>query len=86
MSRTITVMGDVDQRSVEQLERCAPEDFTLAAAINADGHVGYSMPIGGVAAYIDHVSPSGVGYDIACGLSAWPWQQPTPTTPSRTER
>jgi tRNA-splicing ligase RtcB len=33
----------------------------------ADGHVGYSMPIGGVVAYRHHVSPSGVGYDIACG-------------------
>lgn len=25
------------------------------------------MPIGGVAAYKNHISPSGVGYDIACG-------------------
>src|SRR5947209_15671943 len=25
------------------------------------------MPIGGVVGYRDHVSPSGVGYDIACG-------------------
>ena len=28
------------------------------------------MPIGGVVAYRDHVSPSGVGYDIACGNMA----------------
>jgi tRNA-splicing ligase RtcB len=36
----------------------------------ADGHVGYSMPIGGVVAYRNFVSPSGVGYDIACGNMA----------------
>jgi hypothetical protein len=28
------------------------------------------MPIGGVAAYRDMVSPSGVGYDIGCGVMA----------------
>ena len=39
-------------------------------ALMADHHVGYSMPIGGVAAYRVHVSPSGVGYDIACGNKA----------------
>lgn len=39
-------------------------------ALMADHHVGYSMPIGGVAAYREHISPSGVGYDIACGNKA----------------
>ncbi len=33
----------------------------------ADHHVGYSAPIGAVIAYPNHVSPSGVGYDIGCG-------------------
>ena len=36
----------------------------------ADGHVGYVMPIGGVAAYRDKVSVVGVGFDIACGNAA----------------
>ena len=36
----------------------------------ADHHPGYSQPIGGVVAYQHHVSPSGVGYDIACGNMA----------------
>ncbi len=39
-------------------------------ALMADHHVGYSMPIGGVAAYREMLSPSGVGYDIACGNKA----------------
>ena len=32
----------------------------------ADGHLGYVMPIGGVAAYKNKVSPVGVGFDIGC--------------------
>ena len=39
-------------------------------ALMADGHVGYVMPIGGVAAYQDAVSVVGVGFDIACGNAA----------------
>jgi tRNA-splicing ligase RtcB len=42
----------------------------VAGALCADNHVGYSMPIGGVIAYRDHISPSGVGYDIGCGNKA----------------
>src|SRR6185503_9981510 len=40
------------------------------AALMADGHVGYVMPIGGVAAYRNKVSVVGVGFDIACGNAA----------------
>jgi len=36
----------------------------------ADGHMGYIMPIGGVAAYRNKVSVVGVGFDIACGNAA----------------
>src|SRR3989442_14836244 len=36
----------------------------------ADGHLGYIMPIGGVAAYRNKVSVVGVGFDIACGNAA----------------
>jgi tRNA-splicing ligase RtcB len=66
----ITVRGDVDPRAVEQLRRCAQAGDAVAGALCADGHVGYSQPIGGVVAYPDHISPSGVGYDIACGNKA----------------
>ena len=67
---TIEVRGAVDARAVEQLQRCADEGDAVAAAICADGHVGYSQPIGGVVAYRDFISPSGVGYDIGCGNKA----------------
>lgn len=39
-------------------------------ALMADGHFGYVMPIGGVAAYRNKASVVGVGFDIACGNAA----------------
>src|SRR3954449_9512911 len=62
----LEIRGDVDPRAVEQLARCAEAGDAVRAAILADGHVGYSQPIGGVVAYPEHISPSAVGYDIAC--------------------
>ena len=49
---------------------CAEAGDAVAGAICADGHVGYSQPIGGVVAYPEHISPSSAGYDIACGNKA----------------
>lgn len=66
----IEVRGDVDQRAIDQLRRCAEHGDSLGAALCADGHVGYSQPIGGVVAYRGQISPSGVGYDIGCGNKA----------------
>lgn len=66
----VEVRGDVDPRAVQQLMTCAVEGQALRAVICADGHVGYSQPIGGAVAYADYISPSGVGYDIACGNKA----------------
>ena len=36
----------------------------------ADGHLGYSVPVGGVVAYRDFINVNGVGFDIACGNKA----------------
>lgn len=66
----ITVRGDIDERAIAQLRRCAEAGDAVGAALCADAHVGYSQPIGGVVAYPDHISPSGVGYDIGCGNKA----------------
>jgi tRNA-splicing ligase RtcB (3'-phosphate/5'-hydroxy nucleic acid ligase) len=49
----IMVKGEVDDRALEQLERCAEAGEAPAAALCADSHVGYSQPIGGVVAYRD---------------------------------
>jgi tRNA-splicing ligase RtcB len=64
---TVTVFGTHDDRTVAQLNRCVSAERGARAVLCADGHVGYSMPIGGVVAYRRFISPSGVGYDIACG-------------------
>jgi tRNA-splicing ligase RtcB (3'-phosphate/5'-hydroxy nucleic acid ligase) len=63
----LVVVGDHDERTREQLARCLDHDDAVAGALCADGHLGYSQPVGGVVAYREHVSVSGVGYDIACG-------------------
>jgi tRNA-splicing ligase RtcB (3'-phosphate/5'-hydroxy nucleic acid ligase) len=67
---TVTTFGEVDERSLEQLQRCAEAGSAEYAVLCADHHPGYSQPIGGVVAYRDFISPSGVGYDIACGNKA----------------
>ncbi len=66
----IKTFGDVDQRSLEQLERCMEAGDAEFGVLCADHHPGYSQPIGGGIAYEGYVSPSGVGYDIGCGNKA----------------
>jgi tRNA-splicing ligase RtcB len=61
------IFGEHDEATIAQLRRCAAAEPDAPAVLCADGHLGYSMPIGGVVGYRDHISPSGVGYDIACG-------------------
>lgn len=60
----------IDEGAVAQIEKCLEDDRAVAGALMADHHLGYSMPIGGVIAYKDAISPSGVGFDIACGNKA----------------
>src|SRR5262245_42622013 len=62
------IFGQHDQKTLKQLEDVASR--AERAALMADGHVGYVMPIGGVAAYDNKVSVVGVGFDIACGNAA----------------
>ena len=62
------VFGDHDQNTLDQFEDVRSR--AIDAALMADGHLGYVMPIGGVAAYDDRVSIVGVGFDIACGNAA----------------
>lgn len=60
----------VDQGAVSQIRTCLKDQDAVTGALMADHHLGYSMPIGGVIAYKDAISPSGVGFDIACGNKA----------------
>jgi tRNA-splicing ligase RtcB len=62
------IKGVHDANTIAQIESVAQS--AEATALCADGHLGYHMPIGGVAAYRNKVSIAGVGYDIACGNAA----------------
>ena len=62
------VFGIHEENTLAQLRNVA--ERAERAALMADGHLGYVMPIGGVAAYRDEVSVVGVGFDIACGNAA----------------
>src|SRR5437868_10174946 len=60
------IFGQHDEATIAQIERCVAAGGERAV-LCADGHKGYAQPIGGVVAYTDKISLSGVGFDIACG-------------------
>src|SRR5213083_2135282 len=62
------IFGTHEPKTLDQLRDVASR--AERAALMADGHLGYVMPIGGVAAYLNQVSVVGVGFDIACGNAA----------------
>ena len=63
-----TVFGSPDEPTLAQIADVATR--AEQTVLCADAHVGYVMPIGGVAAYRNQVSVVGVGFDIACGNAA----------------
>lgn len=60
------IFGEHDANTLEQFR--VVEQRAVKAALMADAHKGYFMPIGGVAAYDNEVSVLGVGVDISCGV------------------
>jgi tRNA-splicing ligase RtcB (3'-phosphate/5'-hydroxy nucleic acid ligase) len=62
------LFGTHDEQTLAQLKDVARRAERVA--LMADGHKGYVMPIGGVAAYRDQASVVGVGFDIGCGNAA----------------
>src|SRR5215217_5867202 len=66
--KKIAIFGEHEPNTIAQLHDVASR--ADRAALMADGHLGYVMPIGGVAAYTEQVSVVGVGFDIACGNAA----------------
>jgi tRNA-splicing ligase RtcB len=64
----VAIFGEHEPNTLAQLHDVASR--AERAALMADGHQGYVMPIGGVAAYSEQVSVVGVGFDIACGNAA----------------
>ena len=66
----LTIFGRelIDDNAVAQIQNCYGESDI--AVLTADAHYGYGHPIGGAVAYRNHISLSGVGFDIACGNKA----------------
>lgn len=67
--QNLKIIGNHEENTIAQARKVlemGADKFVLCA----DGHLGYGHPIGGVAAYKDRISISGVGFDIACGNMA----------------
>lgn len=58
----------IDDATVAQMQTAMELPISVAGALNADGHLGYGLPIGGVLATEGAVIPWGVGVDIACRM------------------
>lgn len=65
-----TIFGQHEEGTLRQFDTCLTTGQVGGGVLCADGHYGYSQPVGGVIAYKEQVAPSGVGYDIACGNKA----------------
>src|SRR5699024_2962560 len=64
------IFGKHDDNTLRQFNHCLQTGNVVGGVLCADGHYGYSQPVGGVVVYDGQISPSGVGYDIACGNKA----------------
>ncbi|WP_342360804.1 RtcB family protein [Terrarubrum flagellatum] len=64
------IYGEHDEKTLAQMDRCMAAGSAAGGVLCADGHLGYAHPIGGVVGYTNHISISGVGFDIACGNMA----------------
>jgi tRNA-splicing ligase RtcB len=70
MINPLKIYGEHDDKTIQQMWRCLAMGDAWRGVLCADGHLGYSQPVGGVVAYPESISVSGVGYDIACGNMA----------------
>lgn len=68
MATVPVVFGSHADNTLSQLADVATRADRVA--LMADGHLGYIMPVGGVAAYRNKISVAGVGFDIGCGNAA----------------
>lgn len=66
----VRIWGNPEEGALAQARTCARTGHVVQTLLMADHHQGYSQPIGGVVVYDGQISPSGVGYDIACGNKA----------------
>jgi tRNA-splicing ligase RtcB (3'-phosphate/5'-hydroxy nucleic acid ligase) len=70
---------DIDAGAHEQMRTACRVPSAVGAALMADAHVGYGLPIGGVLACENAVIPYAVGVDIACRMKLSILDQPAAT-------
>ncbi|GGJ31574.1 RtcB family protein [Deinococcus roseus] len=63
---TIWGRENIEESAFAQMVNVMSLAPTVAGAMMPDAHLGYGMPIGGVAGLENAVSPAMIGYDIAC--------------------
>lgn len=64
-------LNEIEDGAMEQIKNIANLPFIHRwVAVMPDSHQGYGMPIGGVVALKNVVSPNMVGVDIGCGMCA----------------
>ena len=72
-SGPFSVFGDIGRdipfNAVDQMKEVMRIPPALKGALLPDAHQGYAMPIGGVVGLHEAISPSFVGYDIACRMT-----------------
>ena len=66
----IKIFGDHEESTLAQITRSASHEAVRGAVLCADGHKGYAVPIGGVIAYEDKISPSGSATTSPASLPA----------------
>lgn len=64
------ILGEelIDPAAIEQMRRAVALPISIAGYLLPDAHVGYGIPIGGVWATRNTVSPYAVGVDIGCRM------------------
>jgi tRNA-splicing ligase RtcB len=68
--RDLTTFGEADERTLQQMYNCLDVQSGAKGVLCADNHLGNAQPVGGVVAYRNRISVSGVGVDIGCGNKA----------------
>ncbi len=66
----LKIFGEHEQTTLDQMNKICQDERVQYAVLCADGHLGYSVPVGGVVAYEGYINVNGVGFDIACGNKA----------------
>lgn len=87
-SKDYPIWGEegIDENSKNQMGLAMEMPCTVAGALMPDAHLGYGLPIGGVVAFDNAVTPMGVGVDIACRMKLSVLNMPSHMLVSETDR